>query len=140
MEKSTLQSALNEFSQGTTSNIDSIMIKDANGKQYWMKKADLAEVLGGLLSTLKLYPYMYRGIAGDLDKTKENGFWMITNENSTNIPEGTFRYGILEVEKTDKYIIQKFYPTAKGSSPKFGLFIRTFYEIGWGSWNYLPYN
>ena len=35
MEKNTLQSALNEFSQGTTDNIDSIMIKDAAvGRTY----------------------------------------------------------------------------------------------------------
>ena len=50
MEKNTLESALKEFSQGTTDNIDSIMIKDAAGKQYWMKKADLASVLGELLN------------------------------------------------------------------------------------------
>ena len=53
MEKNTLQNALNEFSQGTTDNIDSIMIKDANGNQYWIEKADLASVLGELIG-LKL--------------------------------------------------------------------------------------
>lgn len=59
MEKHTLSAALNEFSQGTTSDIDSIMIKDANGKPYWMKKADLAEVLGELLAYRLIKQYTY---------------------------------------------------------------------------------
>ncbi len=57
MEKNTLQNALNELSKGTTDNIDSIMIRDAAGNQYWIEKSDLASVLGELLeisSMLKL--------------------------------------------------------------------------------------
>ena len=49
MEKNTLQNALNELSKGTTDNIDSIMIRDAAGNQYWIAKSDLASVLGGLI-------------------------------------------------------------------------------------------
>ena len=49
MEKNTLQNSLNELSKGTTNDVDSIMIRDAAGNQYWIAKADLASVLGGLM-------------------------------------------------------------------------------------------
>ena len=48
MEKNTLQNSLNELSKGTTNDVDSIMIRDAAGNQYWIAKADLASVLGEL--------------------------------------------------------------------------------------------
>lgn len=53
MEKNTLQNSLNELSKGTTNDVDSIMIRDAAGNQYWIAKADLASVLGGLMDYSK---------------------------------------------------------------------------------------
>ena len=101
MEKNILQNALNEFSQGTTDNIDSIMIKDAAGKQYWMKKADLASVLGGLSINQKLYPFMGLGDAVDLNTTINTG-WYNVRANANNRPDLLSGYAFLIVTGSPK--------------------------------------
>ena len=118
MEKNILQNALNEFSQGTTDNIDSIMIKDAAGKQYWMKKADLASVLGGL----------YQNIT-DFNNATDPGLYRAeSSSNAQNRPsDDTF---VVEVTNVgDFYIIQKAYGINSNS-----FYYRTSFAGNFKSW------
>jgi len=104
MENNTLQNALNEFSQGTTDNIDSIMIKDANGNQYWIKKADLASVLGGLLSNKLFLPYTISPKYNEnLDNLKGNNARTVISPayNSTNpdaTPSPTNQWAVVDTD------------------------------------------
>ena len=97
--------------------------------------------MGGLISNLKLYPYMYRGAAKDINTTMDSGFYEVAGKATANIPDGFFTYGILEVEIGQNYYIQKYHPVLKGTNTtKFGLAIRFYSNKEWTEWNYIPYN
>lgn len=87
MEKNTLQNSLNELSKGTTNNVDSIMIRDAAGNQYWIAKADLASVLGGL-QNLNTY-FKDRGLTNSDTFDFNNaatGVYTVNNRECQNQP------------------------------------------------------
>ena len=95
MEKNTLQNSLNELSKGTTNDVDSIMIRDAAGNQYWIAKADLASVLGELYKT---------GFNGDFNDPinfpqSKNGGIIRYNVSSDYFINGPIPaiYGIVEI-------------------------------------------
>ena len=144
MEKNTLESALKEFSQTSGTNANDVkeffaLMSDGSIKR--MPKEDMATVLGGLISNLKLYPYMYRGAAKDINTTMDSGFYEVAGNATANIPDGFFTYGILEVEIGQNYYIQKYHPVLKGTNTtKFGLAIRFYLNKEWTAWNYIPYN
>lgn len=83
---------------------------------------------------------MLRGVAKDIDTTTDSGYYDVTNESTTNIPDGFFKYGILEVETLYNYKIQKYYPIFKGVDEKYGLAIRFYNLEQWTEWKYIPYN
>lgn len=96
--------------------------------------------MGGLINSQKLYPYMYKGTAGDLDALKdESGFWTVVSGKTTNLPNNTYPYGIIEVVKAEPYVIQRYFPISKGSYSKFGMLTRFYSESGWIGWYYIPY-
>lgn len=122
MEKSTLQSALNEFSQGTTDNIDSIMIKDANGNQYWMKKADLKSVIFESINV---------AVGSSLDEYTSPGdyyFTLLTDSSRPAEISGTFVY--LKVRKGSSTIMQEICNT---NSPNV-VYVRGYSGGKWGEW------
>lgn len=87
MEKNTLQNSLNELSKGTTNDVDSIMIRDAAGNQYWIAKADLASVLGGL-QNLNTY-FKDRGLTNSDTFDFNNaatGVYTVNNRQCQNQP------------------------------------------------------
>ena len=53
--------------------------------------------VGGLLSSLKLYPFMYRGGCTDFNNATEVGYYNVSSSSSLNIPKGAYGYGTLLV-------------------------------------------
>ena len=103
----------------------------------------LMVVLGELLSNMKLYPYMDKGVALDLDTCKEPGFYGVMPERTSNIPSGYFRYGILTVKRNvlTGYIMQTYFPVVNSISfEKKGIAVRGLSEGSWTAWNYIPYS
>ena len=99
--------------------------------------------LGELLSNMKLYPYMDKGVALDLDTCKEPGFYGVMPERTSNIPSGYFRYGILTVKRNvlTGYIMQTYFPVVNSISfEKKGIAVRGLSEGSWTAWNYIPYS
>lgn len=122
MEKQTLSAALNEFSQGTTDNIDSIMIKDAAGKPYWMKKADLKAVIFESINV---------AIGSSLDEYTSPGdyyFTLLTDSSRPAEISGTLVY--LKVRKGSGTMIQEI---CSANSPNV-VCVRGYSGGKWGEW------
>ena len=97
-----------------------------------------AGTVGGLLSSLKLYPFMFRGIAGDIDSLIESGYYEVRLNQSTNIPPNAYTYGILEVFKSTMFILQRYTPHSNNSS-KYGEYNRVKSQGVWTDWRFIPY-
>ena len=54
-------------------------------------------LVGGLLSSLKLYPFMFRGGCTDFNNATEVGYYNVSSSSSLNIPKGAYGYGTLLV-------------------------------------------
>ena len=133
--------ALNQVSQvqsNELANVKTFLAVMNNGEIKQMSKEDMAAVVGELLSSLKLYPFMFRGIAGDLDSLIESGYYEVRPDQSTNIPPDAYTYGILEVFKTDMFTFQRYTPHSN-SSGKYGEFNRVKLGSSWGNWRFIPY-
>ena len=127
MEKNTLQNSLNELSKGTTNDVDSIMIRDAAGNQYWIAKADLASVLGGLI-----YKGKISSNAINLNTLTTIGRYYINNVTINSV----VRYGILLVYVCEEYIVQEF---LSNKPEKYGVLIRGFNGIEWSEWKEITF-
>lgn len=124
---------LNEVTTVPTASINNVKTFLAvmnDGSIQQMSKADMATVLGGLLSNQKLYPYMYRGVAGDIDTITDTGFYSI-GASSTNLPDNAYSYGILEVFGGGSFIIQRYTPH-NNYAGDYGEFTRVRYNDKWG--------
>ena len=53
--------------------------------------------VGGLLSSLKLYPFMFRGGCTDFNNATEVGYYNVSSLSTSNIPKGAYGYGTLLV-------------------------------------------
>ena len=137
MEKNTLQNSLNELSKGTTKDVDSIMIRDAAGNQYWIAKADLASVLGGLIASnidtcIKiLNKGLIKGIINnnDLNDLTNIGYYFIHTGN-TNAPTSSAWYFMEVYNFSSIYIIQR--ATVWNNPLK--VYQRTRTDSGWSEW------
>lgn len=110
---------------------------DANGNSIRISKEDLASVVGGLLSNQKLYPYMYRGVAGDIDTITDTGSYS-TSTVTTNLPDNAYSFGILEVFGGGIFIIQRYTPHANYAGD-YGEFTRVRFQNKWERWRFIPY-
>ena len=137
MEKNTLQNSLNELSKGTTNDVDSIMIRDAAGNQYWIAKADLASVLGGLIASnidtcIKI---LNKGLIkniiknNDLNDLTNIGYYFIHTGN-TNAPTSSSWYFMEVYNFSSIYIIQR--ATVWNNPLK--VYQRTRTDSGWSEW------
>lgn len=112
------------------SDIVSIFGKRSNGEIVQIDKSNLATLLGGLFTSLKLFPFMYKGIItnGEYLNELESGYYRIQNV-SENTPTNTY-YGILISIVCGDYIGQISIPSSNNA-----LYIRikdgTF---GWRKW------
>lgn len=108
------------------SDIVTIFGKRSNGEIVQIDKSNLATLLGELLTSLKLYPFMYKGIVENRSYNDmiEAGFYKIQN----NMIDGPDTYwGTLVVFNDSAHITQVFYPnidsaeisTRKGSINNF---------------------
>ena len=115
------------------SDIVTIFGKRSNGEIVQIDKSNLATLLGELLTSLKLYPFMYKGIVENRSYNDmiEAGFYQIQN----NMIDGPNTYwGTLVVFNDSAHITQVFYPnidsaeisTRKGS-------INNFVKSAWRS-------
>lgn len=94
--------------------------------------------VGELLSSLKLYPYMYRGTAGNVDDLAIVGYYETRSENTTNLPTGAYYYGILEIFGGGSFLVQRYTPHANYSG-KFGEYNRVKFQGVWTDWRFIPY-
>ncbi len=89
--------------------------------------------LGGLLSSLKLYPYMYRGlVSGDVLSTSlKDGYYCVNKDTSPceNLPidEG---YGILNKQTLEYGYAQLIYKSVVGT----GYYVNVKAESAWKGW------
>ena len=95
--------------------------------------------LGGLLSKNKLYPYMYRGVAANIDEIIKNGSYVVSAGASTNLPTDAYSYGVLEVFGGESFIAQRYTPHSDYSG-NYGEYSRVRYNGTWTSWRFIPYN
>ena len=79
--------------------------------------------------TDKSFPYMFRGFVADANEAKESGCYRI-NSNSTNV---STQYGVLEVDKTSDYILQKCYSAGTITNA----YVRMFFDNTWSDWQQL---
>lgn len=70
---------------------------DANGNSIRISKEDLASVVGELLSSKKLYPYMNRGKVVDFNSSTTPGMYFIEDTNKSLEGNPGITYGTLEV-------------------------------------------
>lgn len=91
------------------SDIVTIFGKRSNGEIVQIDKSNLATLLGGLMNSLKLFPFMRRGILEqntDFNNITESGIYTYTSLASfTNSPDND--YGILLVFNGSGYLIQE---------------------------------
>lgn len=88
------------------SDIVTIFGKRSNGEIVQIDKSNLATLLGGLMNSLKLFPFMYREVilnkTDDLSGYVDTGMYEINNVDS-GLP---FKFGGLIVFKCGSQIIQ----------------------------------
>lgn len=117
-----------ESALSTASDCKWVRALDANGNSIRISKEDLASVVGELLSSQKLFPFMYRGIVSDFNSATEPGYYNVSGTSDIpHQPDGAYRYGTLLVYGND-FITQIYISDSYNI-----LYIRDFY-VTWRSW------
>lgn len=93
--------------------------------------------VGGLLSSLKLYPYMNRDFCGDFNSPLNHGYYAVSN-TTKNTPPNAYTYGVLEVFGSANFTVQRYTPHANYSG-NYGEYTRVKYNDTWGEWRFIPY-
>lgn len=107
----------------------SVRTLDSEGNPKRTAISALAQVVGVLLDSSKLYPFMYRGICTDFNKATEAGYYHVYSTSEIpNQPNGAYSYGTLLVFGT-VYTIQIYYPETYGKMYK-----RNLIETVWKQW------
>ena len=101
---------------------------DANGNSIRISKEDLASVVGGLLSSLKLYPFMFRGDCNDFNDATDNGYYQVSSSSTPSLPKGAYGYGTLVVIGSE-FQIQLYIPDTYGK-----IYKRNKYKDSWKNW------
>ena len=84
--------------------------------------------MGGLLSSRKLYPFMFRGDCNDLNDATDNGYYQVSSSSIPNLPKGAYGYGTLVVVGSE-FRIQLYIPDTYGK-----IYKRNKYQDGWKNW------
>lgn len=128
-----------ESALSTASDCAYVRALDSNGNSIRISKADLASVVGGLLASKKLYPFMLRGTLQtptDFNNITESGIYSCVRNNDPswgNYPPDSAD-GILRVyrgeNRTDniKYVIQEYTDYNSNS------YIRILWGTSWRNW------
>ena len=143
MEKETLQSALAEFPQVPTVNINNVktfLAVMADGSIQQMSKADIASVLGELLGmnskTFK-QALLYRGLANFDDFNKAGfGVWIISgNQNRILNSPDVENYGtVLCLGDSELFVVQIAFP--RNNNKKITYRLRNdYYNSNWTNWS-----
>lgn len=77
---------------------------DANGNSIRISKEDLAKVLGELMQTNKILPFMMQGVIKDANQAEQSGYYQIY-EPTSNFPDGIY-YGVLLNFNANGYYLQ----------------------------------
>ena len=105
---------------------------DANGNPILINKSDHASVVGGLLSSQKLYPFMDRGSVSDFNQATDAGTYKVSNVTS-NLPTGAYNYGVLHVGVATNFVSQLYIPD-DNSSFDYKIFVRIRFGEAWRRW------
>lgn len=112
------------------SDIVTIFGKRSNGEIVQIDKSNLATLLGGLFTNLKLFPFMVREVINDdtdLNSVTKNGIYQLINANGENTPTG---WGMLVVFANGGYGLQIVSNVSKDTVVK----LRTMNENGFNDW------
>lgn len=101
---------------------------DSSGNPKRTSQNALATVVGGLLSSLKLYPFMFRGDCNDFNDATENGYYQVSSSSTLNLPKGAYGYGTLVVTGSE-FQIQLYIPDTYGK-----IYKRNKYKGSWKNW------
>lgn len=109
------------------SNISGFVCIDNEGKAIgMMSKEQVAQVVGGLLSSLGLYPFMDKGKASEVNPNKSlkiltSGYFYVFGNKSSITPEmefpsfkGDYMYGVLCVKYAKPDLIEQTISTTDG--------------------------
>lgn len=92
------------------------------------QSVQLSVRLGELMSSQKLFPFMYRGTVSDFNSATEPGYYNVSGTSDIpHQPDGAYRYGTLLVYGND-FITQIYISDSYNI-----LYIRDFY-VTWRSW------
>ena len=133
--------------KGTTdaqkNDLNYVRALDANRNPILISKADLASVVGGLLDSMGVYPFMDRGLLNyqnckDLnDLVKAGYYWLDASTGVANFPDNIHKYGILEIISASGVIVQKYTPYETLIFN--GIICRIGSDGDWKEWKYLPF-
>ena len=105
---------------------------DENGNPVLIDISDHATVVGGLLSSQKLYPFMDRGSVSDFNQATDAGTYKVSNVTS-NLPTGAYNYGVLHVGVATNFVSQLYIPD-DNSSFDYKIFVRIRFGESWRRW------
>lgn len=89
-------------------------------------------VVGELLSSQKLYPFMDRGPVSDFNQANDAGTYKVSNVTS-NLPTGAYNYGVLHVGVATNMASQLYIPD-DNSSFDYKIFVRIRFGESWRRW------
>ena len=103
-------------------------------KKVQVTNTDVAKAIAEAIESNKLYPFMFRDVATDIDAAVENGIYDVTSEWSSNQPSSLYKYGSLivygELFKTQLYVPHR----EQANEYRFAL--RVMYSNVWSAWRY----
>ena len=111
---------------GTLANVKTFLAVMQDGTIQQMSKEDLASVVGELLSSLGLYPFMDKGKASEVNPNKSlkiltSGYFYVSGSKSSITPEmefpsfkGDYIYGVLCVKYAKPDLIEQTLSTTNG--------------------------
>ena len=101
---------------------------DSSGNPKRTSQNALATVVGGQLSSLKLYPFMFRGDCNDFNYATDNGYYHVSSSSTPNLPKGAYGYGTLVVTGSE-FQVQLYIPDTYGK-----IYKRNKYKDSWKNW------
>ena len=105
---------------------------DSSGNPKRTSQNALATVVGGLLSSQKLYPFMDRGDVSDFNQATDAGTYKVSDVTS-NIPIGAYNYGVLHVGVATNLVSQLYIPD-DNSLFDYKIFVRIRFGESWRRW------
>ena len=103
-------------------------------KKVQVTNTDVAKAISGTIESNKLYPFMHRGVAPDVDAAVEDEIYDVTSEWSSNQPSELYKYGTLIV--CGSIFKMQLYAPHREQSDIYRFALRVMYKDVWSVWRY----